>query len=79
MAMESAVQRLELAVQQVTELLRHDSRTASRPPSSEPPQAIGKCPRCEPSGGRPGGQAGDEGQTRALGPVEEVDRPPVST
>jgi transposase len=73
MAMESAVQRLDLTVQQLTEQLRQDSRTSSRPPSSDPPQAIGKRPRREPSGRRPGGQPGHEGQTRALLPVEEVD------
>jgi transposase len=42
-------------------------------PSSDPPQAFGKRPRRQPSGRRPGGQPGHEGQTRALLPVEEVD------
>ena len=73
MALESAVRHLEATVQQVTEQLRQDSRTSSRPPSSDPPQAIGKRPRRQPSGRRPGGQPGHEGQTRALLPVEEVD------
>jgi transposase len=72
MALETAVQRLEATVQQLTEQLRQDSRTSSRPPSSDPPQAIGKRPRRAPSGRRPGGQPGHEGQTRALLPVEEV-------
>jgi transposase len=72
MALETAVQRLEATVQQLTERLRQDSRTSSRPPSSDPPQAIGKRPRRAPSGRRPGGQPGHEGQTRALLPVEEV-------
>jgi transposase len=72
-ALESAVQRLEATVQQLTEQLRQDSRTSSRPPSSDPPQATGKRPRREPSGRRPGGQPGHEGHTRALVPVEQVD------
>jgi len=73
MALESAVQHLEATVQQLTEQLRQDSRTSSRPPSSDPPQAIGKRPRREPSRRRPGGQPGHEGQTRMLLPAEEVD------
>ena len=73
MALESAVEHLEATVQQLAERLRQDSRTSSRPPSSDPPQALGKRPRREPSGRRPGGQPGHEGQTRALLPVEEVD------
>jgi hypothetical protein len=52
MALESAVQRLEATVQQLTERLHQDSRTSSRPPSSDPPQAIGKRPRPEPSANR---------------------------
>ncbi len=72
-ALEAVVQRLEATVQHVTERLQQDSRTSSRPPSSDPPQATLKRPRGEPSGRRPGGQPGHEGQTRALVPVEEVD------
>ena len=71
--LEAAVQRLEGIVQQLTERLQQDSRTSSRPPSSDPPQALGKRPRQEPSGRRPGGQPGHEGHTRGLVPVEEVD------
>jgi transposase len=72
-ALETAIQRLDATVQQLTERLQQDSRTSSRPPSSDPPQALSKRPRREPSGRRPGGQPGHEGQTRALIPVEEVD------
>jgi transposase len=72
-ALEAAVQRMEAAVRHVTERLQQDSRTSSRPPSSDPPQATTKRPRREPSGRRPGGQPGHEGQARALVPVEEVD------
>jgi transposase len=72
-ALETIVQRLEATVQHLTERLQQDSRTSSRPPSSDPPQALGKRPRREPSGRRPGGQPGREGQTRMLIPIGEVD------
>jgi transposase len=72
-ALEAAVQRLEAMVQQLTERLQQDSRTSSRPPSSDPPQATAQRPRRAPSGRRAGGQPGHEGQARALVPVEEVD------
>jgi transposase len=72
-ALAAAVQRLEATVQHLTERLQQDSRTSSRPPSSVPPQAIGKRPHRAPSGRRPGGQPGHEGQARALLPVEAVD------
>jgi transposase len=71
--LESMVERLQTAVQHLTERLQQDSRTSSRPPSSDPPQTTGKRPRREPSGRRPGGQPGHEGQARALVPVEAVD------
>jgi transposase len=71
-ALEAAVQRLEATVQHVTERLQQDLRTSSRPPSSDPPQALGKRPRHEPSGRRPGGQPSHEGQIRMLIPVGEV-------
>ena len=71
--LESRVAALEATVQQLREQVQQTSRTSSRPPSSDPPQALGRRPRHEPSGRRPGGQPGHEGQTRALLPVEEVD------
>jgi transposase len=71
--LEAVVQRLEATVHDLTERLQQDSRTSSRPPSSDPPQAIGRRPRHEPSGRRPGGQPGHEGHTRALVPIERVD------
>ena len=71
--LEAIVQRLEATVQHLAERLPQDSRTSSRPPSSDPPQATGKRPCRGPSGRRPGGQPGHEGQARALVPVEEVD------
>ena len=72
-ALEAIVQRLEATVQHLTERLQQDSRTSSRPPSSDPPQATAKRPRREPSGRRPGGQPGHEGHTRGVVPVEAVD------
>ena len=72
-ALESRVAALEATVQQLREQVQQTSRTSSRPPSSDPPQALGQRPRREPSGRRPGGQPGHEGQARALVPVEEVD------
>jgi transposase len=72
-ALEARIVALEAAIQQLREQVRQDSRTSSRPPSSDPPQALGKRPRSGPTGRRPGGQPGHEGQTRALVPVEAVD------
>jgi transposase len=72
-ALETAVQRLEASVQHLTERVQQDSRTSSRPPSSDPPQALANRPRREPTGRRPGGQPGHEGHTRELVPLEEVD------
>jgi transposase len=71
-ALEARVAALETMVQELREQLQQNSRTSSRPPSSDPPQALGQRPRREPSGRRPGGQPGHEGQTRALLPVEAV-------
>jgi transposase len=72
-ALASRVAALEATVQQLREQVQQPSRTSSRPPSSDPPQALGKRPRREPTGRRPGGPPGHEGQARALVPVEEVD------
>jgi transposase len=71
--LEAMIQRLQATVRQLTERLQEGSRTSSRPPSRDPPQATGKRPRREPSGRRPGGQLGHEGQARALVPVGAVD------
>jgi transposase len=71
--LEAMVERLQATIQQLTERLQQNSRTSSRPPSSDPPQATGKRPRRKSSGRRPGGQPGHEGQARALLPVEAVD------
>jgi transposase len=71
--LESTVRQLEATVQHVQEQLEQNSRTSSRPPSSDPPRAQGQRPRREPSGRRPGGQPGHEGHSRALVPIEAVD------
>jgi transposase len=73
MALEAIVQRLDATVQHLTERLPQDSRTSSRPPSSDLPQATAKRPRREPSGRRPGGQPGHEGHARGVVPLEAVD------
>ena len=72
-SLKAAIQQVEATVHQLREQLQQNSRTSSRPPSSDPPQALSQRPHREPSGRRPGGQLGHEGQTRALLPVEEVD------
>jgi transposase len=72
-ALERRVAALEATVQQWREQVQQTSRTSSRPPSSDPPQALGQRPRREPTGRRPGGQPGHAGQARVLVPVEEVD------
>jgi len=72
-ALENRVAALEATVQQLREQVQQTSRPASRPPSSDPPQALGQRPRREPTGHRPGGQPGHEGQARAVVPVAEVD------
>jgi transposase len=71
-ALEAKVTAWEAMVQQLREQLQQTSRTSSRPPSSDPPQARAKRPRRAPSGRRPGGQPGHEGHARGLVPVEQV-------
>jgi transposase len=66
-------QRLEAIVHHLREQLQQDSRTSSRPRSSDPPQGLATRLCREPSRRRPGGQPGHEGQTRALVPVDAVD------
>jgi len=71
-AREVRVAALEAMVRQWREQRQQDSHTSSRPPSSEPPQAVAKRPRRPPAGRRPGGQPGHAGQTRTWVPVEAV-------
>ena len=71
--LEARVAELEATVQRLLERLQQDSHNSSRPPSSDPPQALRKRARRGPSGRKRGGQPGHPGQTRALVPTEEVD------
>jgi transposase len=72
-ALEARVAALETTLHPVREQLQQDSRTSSRPPSSDPPPALTQRPRREPTGRRPGGQPGPEGHARGVVPVQEVD------
>lgn len=72
-SLATRVATLEATVQALTEQLHQDSRTSSRPPSSDTPARQRPRRRRQPSGRRPGGQPGHPGQTRELLPVEEVD------
>jgi len=71
--LEARVAALEATVQQLQEQLQQNSRTSSRPPSSDSPEALAKRPRRTPTGRRPGGQPGHKGHARGLVPVEQVD------
>jgi transposase len=64
--------KLQATVEELAQRLGSNSRNSSQPPSADPPQTTIR-PRRKPSGRRPGGQPGHEGQSRALVPVEEVD------
>jgi len=66
------VAALEATVQQLQEPLQQNSRTSSRPPSSDSLEALAKRPRRAPTGRRPGGQPGHEGHARGLVSVEPV-------
>jgi transposase len=71
LALEARVAALEATVQELMERVQQDSRTSSRPPSSDLPAR--QRPRRQSRGRRPGGQLGHQGQTRMLMPVEDVD------
>ena len=70
--LRAEVAHLKAMVEELAQRLGRNSRNSSQPPSADPPQAP-KRARREPTGRRPGGQAGHEGHTRALVPVEAVD------
>jgi transposase len=70
LALEARVAALEATVQELMERVQQDSRTSSRPPSSDPPER--QRSRRQPSGRRRGGQPGHPGRTRTLVPEEEV-------
>jgi transposase len=70
--LRAEVAQLKATVEELTQRLGRNSHNSSKPPSADPPQARIRSRR-EPSGRRPGGQPGHEGQTRAVVPVEAVD------
>jgi transposase len=72
-ALEARVAALEATVQRLLERLHMDSHNSSQPPSSDPPATRRQRRRRTPSGRRPGGQPGHQGQTRALVPLEDVE------
>jgi transposase len=65
--LENRVAMLEATVRELREQVQQTSRTSSRPPSSDPPQALGQRPRRGPTGRRPGGQPGPAGGNRRDG------------
>jgi transposase len=71
-ALIARVTALEAAVQELTERLQQDSHNSSRPPSSDKSSGKKRKRHRQPSGRRPGGQPGHQGQTRELIPVDEV-------
>jgi len=71
--LEARVADLEATVQRLLERLQQDSHNSSRPPSSDPPQALKPRSRRMPSGRKRGGQPGHPGQSRGLRPLEEVE------
>lgn len=71
-ALEARLTALEATVQRLLERLRMDSQNSSQPPSSDRPAPRSPRRRQAPSGRKPGGQPGHQGQTRALVPLEDV-------
>src|SRR4051794_36433322 len=72
-ALEARVAALEATVQRLLERLRMDSQNSSQPPSSDARLTGRSRRRPTPSGRKPGGQPGHQGQTRVLVPLEDVD------
>src|SRR5215510_14400139 len=69
---ERRVGALEREVVELKEQLRRNSHNSSKPPSTDGPH-VKRTPPKEPSGRKPGGQAGHPGHRRAMVPVEQVD------
>src|SRR5262249_33082248 len=72
-ALEARVAALEATVHHLLERLRMDSQNSSQPPSSDRPTRRRPRRRQTPSGRKPGGQPGHQGQTRVLVPLEDVE------
>src|SRR3954454_20915569 len=71
-AAQTLILTLQARVRELEARLRQDSSNSSRPPSSDPRQALVR-PKAPPSGRKRGGQPGHRGAFRALLPVEQVD------
>jgi len=65
------VAALEASVQALRAQVPQDARTASRPPSRDPPTSQRQRRRRPSSGRRPGGHPGHRGQTRTWMSVAE--------
>jgi transposase len=70
--LQAEVAQLKATIAELAQRLGRNSSNSSQPPSTDPPQTPQRARR-EPTGRRPGGQPGHDGQTRALVPVAEVD------
>ena len=71
-AKDAEIESLKTEVAALRERLGQNSSNSSRPPSSDPPQAVSRSRR-EPSGKKQGAQLGHQGAGRSLKAVEEVD------
>ena len=73
-ALRAELAALQAQRQELHAQLSQDSSNSSRPPSSDPPQAVVKrTRRARPSGRKRGGQPGHPGHFRALLPSDQVD------
>ena len=73
-ALLKRVERLERKLADLEALLRRDSSTSNKPPSSDSPGQRAERPARPPSAKKPGGQPGHEAHQRALLPDEQVTR-----
>src|SRR5438128_2603098 len=71
--LEARVAALAATVQRLLEQLRMDSQTSAQPPSSDSTATRRPQQRRTPSGRKPGGPPGHQGQPRALVPLEHVE------
>lgn len=66
-------EQLQQRLAALEERLNQNSHNSSKPPSSDPPRTP-RYPKRTPSGRKVGGQPGHVGQTRALKPLDQVQR-----
>lgn len=79
---EQTIARLERRVSDLEAQLGQNSSNSSRPPSSDPPSTVKRCPPRPPSGRKRGGQPGHPRHQRPLVPLDQVQtvvicKPPV--